>query len=112
MVTEKDFMALTSTACCALYCACEHYPEVAKSLAQFVPPQMIEVFRDILKNTGRLVFIPNTDAAQIYGALALKELEGLQNVALETQLACGHIVGEHKKALEPIAKMMKVVVSN
>jgi len=107
MVTEKDFMALTSIACCALYCAYEHYPEVAKSLAQFVPPQMIEVFRDILENTGRLVFIPNTDAAEIYGTLASKELEGMSNIAPKTQLSCGHIVGEHKKALEPIAKMMK-----
>jgi hypothetical protein len=108
VVTEKDLVELTSIACCALYCAYEHYPEVAKNLAQFVSPKTVELFRDILKNTGRLVFIHNTDAAEIYGTLAIKELEGLKNVEPKTQLSCGHIISQHKKALEPIAKMMKI----
>jgi len=104
---QKNLVPLTFTACCALHCAFEHYPKLAKDLAKFVPPEIIAVFRDILENTGRLIFIPNTDAAVIYGTLASKELEGLHNVDSETELSCGHIVGEHKEALKSVVKSME-----
>jgi hypothetical protein len=107
LVTSK-LLALTSTACCALCCAFEHYPELKKYFAKFIPPELMDVFKEILGIPGRMILIPNTDASGIYGELASKELEGLRDISSETQLSCGHIVGEHREALELVTGVMKL----
>jgi hypothetical protein len=89
--------------CCALEHAFAKNPKTISELTSFVDMENLELWKDELAETERLVFVPNEKMKTAYSQIAKAELKRLAHE--EADFHCGHSPEEHKEALQSVVSI-------
>lgn len=99
---------------CALGRAFKKNPEAAEELAEVVGKEKMKTFTDILENTNEMEikYDPSEELKTTYSQIAKRELERIQVEDEDDEdLACGHSVGDHVRALQNVVEKMEPTVN-
>lgn len=108
----KGTVELDAVECYSLLQGFEWNPEAAKTLKEAFGDDRVELFKEVMRNTGHLAFLPSEEMKIVYHTIAsveLKRLRGLEADATQKE-EVRQDARKHINALEVVIEKFPVQV--